>query len=448
MNRLIETKPAPGTPAAWNFPSVTRTQGEGVTVVAAHLPGRPMVMLNVVVDAGGVCDAPGKEGTASLVAAALLKGARGLGEEDLAIAFETVGATPSGGAGFDSASFGLQAPAGLLGQASALLADVVRRPTLDTDEIEKLRQQRLDGFAASRSNPNYMAALAARQAYFAPDSRFAINGEGNPDSIEAITVDDVRGFHAERWAKAPLTVIVTGDLTGVDLDGIAAAFGADTVVPPMGAASYEIKGGGRRLVVTHLAGSVQSVLDFTAPGPKYDIPDAAELSVGQSVVLAAFSARVNQRLREDLGYTYGARGSFNRDRDGGTLSIGTQVRNEVTAETIKETFAVLDASLGAVPLTDDEVEQARDNLVAKFAVNYDGPGAVASAIGNRVVHGLADDDRDVMLAKLKMVTTAQANEAWRKYVNLDEVLVSVAGDIGAIRESLQTLSMPIIEASA
>lgn len=446
MTALIEDKPAAGARVAWSFPAVTRTSAQGVTVVAAHLPGRAMVSLNVIADAGATAEPAGLEGIAEVTMTALLRGARGLDEEALAIAFETVGATPSEGADFDHASLSLSAPGGLLNQAAELVADVVRRPTLDPDEVRKVRDANIDQLAAAEAEAQYVADRVGRKAFFSAESRFAVSASGLPDPLRSVDAEAVKAFHAARWAASPLTVVLVGDLTGVDLDAIAGAFAVEVVPTPRATTSAAIAGGGRRIVLTDMPGSVQSVLDFTAPGPRYDIPDAPQLHVAQAIVLAAFSARVNQRLREDLGYTYGAMGSFSRDRDGGTLNLGTQVRNEVTADSIRETIAVLEASLGEAPLTDAEVEQARENLISKFAVQYDGASAVAGAIVMRVVHDLADDDRDVMLARLHQVTTDQVNEVWRKYVNLDELLVTVVGDASQIRESLESLDLPIIDA--
>ncbi len=445
MNTLITTRPSPNASPPWTFPAITRIVTDGVTLLAAHLPGRPMVALHVVADAGASAEPAGRWGVAGLTASALLKGARGLDEDALAIAFESVGASPTGASGFDHATFSLSTPAGLLADAAALVADVVRRPTLDPTELADVRQQALDGLAAAEANAAHVCGRSARRGFFEGGNRWSVAAGGTIETLGALDAGTIRDFHADRWARSELTIVLAGDLDGVELETVAAAFSVtDARGVPAGIAEPQPTGGGVRIVLADMPGAVQSVINLIAPGPAYAIADAAPLHVAQAVVVAAFGARLNQKLREELGWTYGASGSFQRHRDGGMFLFSTQVRNEVTAGTITETLALLRASVLDAPLTDAEVEQARDNAVSKFAVAYDGAGAVAGALVNRASHGLPDDERDVMLANLKAVTTEQANAAWRTRLDLDDVVIAVAGDAAEVRESLVATGVPVI----
>lgn len=156
---------------------------------------------------------------------------------------------------------------------------------------------------------------------------------------------------------------------------------------------------------------------------------------------------MNLRLREELGYTYGASGGFVQLRDGGWSRAACSVRTEVSADAVAELAGVLRAGVEE-GLEDAEVTQARENLVRRFPVRYDGPSAVASALVNRVHNGLDDDERDRRLAELREVDTARATAALEAALPAGELAITVAGDASALRDELADLGLgPVTEVS-
>ena len=164
----------------------------------------------------------------------------------------------------------------------------------------------------------------------------------------------------------------------------------------------------------------------------------------RTALVASFSSRLNLRLREELGYTYGASGGFVRLRDGGWARAGCSVRTEVTADAVRELVEVLRTTV-ADGLDDAEVAQARENLVRKFPVRYDGPGAVNGALVRRVHNNLPDDERDQRLAALRDVNTARATAALRDALGTDRLAITVAGAGDEVREDLAALSLGPVE---
>jgi predicted Zn-dependent peptidase len=420
---------------------VRRIELDGLDVVAAHLPSRPIVQAVVVLDAGATADVAGAEGVASLLGDAVLKGAGGRGEHDLAVAFERVGAVPGTGVRMDRAEVAVDAPTGLLEEALALLADVVRRPTLDPTVLEDVRATRIDRLRARHTDATYRADRALPSALFASDSRYHLPGGGDLTSLEALETDAIAGFHAARWARGRHTLVLVGDLDGIDLAHVAAPLTGDVVGAPSAGTTPTPAGHGPRVALVDVPGSVQSVLRLGVPGPAFGTqPDEAALEVAQAAVYGSFSSRLNLRLREDLGYTYGASGGLGRLRDGGWLRVGASVRTEVTADAVRETVEVLRTAV-ADGLTEDEVDQARENLVRRYPVRYDGTGPVAGALVQRITHGLDDDERDVRLAELRDVDAASASAALVAALDVENLVAIVAGDAGAVRGELEALDL-------
>lgn len=440
MTGLVETRPPSAATPAWSFPAVQRASLPGVDVVASHLPARPLVHATVLVGHGAIADPLGREGTAATLGEVVLRGADGRDQHELAVAFERVGAVPGVTTRYERTELSVEAPAGLLPDALGLLATVLRAPTLAAAEVDKVRRARIDRIRSRATDVGARAARAAQPALFSSTSRFSLPSSGDVAQMEALGHDDVVAQHEQRWRDCPVTLVLAGDLDAVDLAEVARPLSVDATATPAASTTDAVGAGGTRVVLADVEGAVQSVLRVVAPGPRFGVGDDAALEVGQTALFGSFTSRLNMRLREELGYTYGARGGFTRLQDAGWATVGCSVRTEVTGDAVGELVGVLRTALDE-GLRDDEVEQARENLVQRFPVRYDGPGAVVGALVRRAHHGLPDDERDQHLADLRAVTTEDATAALREHVAIDDLVVVVAGAADEITDQLESLDL-------
>lgn len=440
MTTLVEQRPGALATPPWSFPGVRRVEADGVEVVAAHLPARPLVQVAVLLQTGAMHDPDGHEGLASLLGSAALRGAGGRDEHALAVAFERVGAVPEVNVRFERTELSLEVPGALLREGLGLLADVLRTPELAEGEVTRVRDSRIDRLEARRSDASFRVARAGSRTLWAPSTRWSVASSGSTDTLATISPDDVAALHCARWSAAPVTVVLAGDLDGVDLAAAVEPLTGATDVPPVGAVTPAPAAEGVRLHLVDVAGAVQSAIEVRTVGPAFGEGDEAGLEVAATALFGSFSSRLNLRLREDLGYTYGASGGFVRLRDGGWSRAACSVRNEVTADAVAEMVGVLRTGV-ADGLEDAEVEQARESLVRRYPVRYDGPGAVAGALVRRAHNGLDDDERDRRLAELRQVDTGRATAALRAALDTDHLAVTVAGAAGEVRDGLADLDL-------
>jgi hypothetical protein len=160
---LVVERPAAGPPRPWSFPSFDRLDVAGGRVLAAHLPGGPLAVVQLVADAGAVTEPAGQEGVAELVVQALSEGAGDRDAYAFAVAGERLGASWAASAGWDALRCGFEVPVSELAAATDLLADAVRRPRLDSPTLSRLRDERLDEIRIEHSQPvsRAMTAFAA-----------------------------------------------------------------------------------------------------------------------------------------------------------------------------------------------------------------------------------------------------------------------------------------------
>jgi len=443
MPILLPDVPAPGAPRAFRFPAIEHGGEAGAQLRAVHLPGRPLARLMVVADGGTWTEPDSAWGAAALLSRAFQRGAAGLGVHDLAVAFERLGASPSFGAGTDDAEAYITVPPALVGDAAALLAEVVRRPTLAESDILEVRATLVDEHVTAMTEPATKADRALLSAVWDPMCRLSVGSSGTEATVAAIEPEVLRGFHASRWRQVPLTVIVVGDLTVIDAPAVARRFagaGDATRTQPQVAAS----GAARRILVVDVAGAAQSQVAFGRPGPAHGHADAEALDVALSAATGSFSSRLNTRLREELGYTYGVRATMTRWRDTGLFSSSFSVRTDVTADALRETLAVLDGAIDG-GLDDDEIVQARANLVERIPVGLDSPDAITTAVARLVVLDLPDDHHEQRLARLRDVDTSAANAALRQHVATNDLQLVVVGDADAIVDDLRNLDLAPVD---
>jgi predicted Zn-dependent peptidase len=155
---VIAERPAPGTPRPYDFPTVaTARLANGVRVLVADLPGRPLISASIVLPVGAADEPDAVGGSAVLAARALTEGTERYDALGLTEATERLGASLHAEAGWDATSVSLDVPASRLEPALELLAEVLLRPTFPAEEVERLRDERLNDLLQAQADPRRRA---------------------------------------------------------------------------------------------------------------------------------------------------------------------------------------------------------------------------------------------------------------------------------------------------
>jgi predicted Zn-dependent peptidase len=442
---LVGERPAPGEPLPWSFPSFERHDVAGGRVIACHLPGKPLAVVSLVLSAGAMSEPAEQEGVALLLARALSEGTTHRDAYEFAVAGERLGATWRADTDWDSMRCGFEVPAGELLAATELLAEAIREPALDEATLLRVRDERLDEVALDLSQPGARAAMAFADAVFTDDSRYSRLDGGDLDSLERLTPDDIRAFHRDRIGPSVATLILAGDLGRTDVNAVGRALydGWDSAVTPAPAPTVSSTGGPRRIVLVDRPGSVQSMVYAGHAAPSRSTPDYVPMTTMSLALGGMFNSRLNLKLREEKGYTYGAFGAFDCRRDGGVFAARAAVQSEVTGAAVNDLMAELE-SMHADGLTADELERARSYRAGIFPVNFAGPGSVASGLGDIVIQGHPDDHFDRLRAEIQATTLDQVNATATSRLRPDDTVIVVVGDAAAVQGDLTGLPLEVV----
>lgn len=437
------TRPAPGPLRPYRFPTVERrTLPNGLQILVATVRDFPVVTLDLLVPAGALADGEPRAGLASLTAALLESGAGDRDAAALAEAVDGLGLSLDASTGWDTAQVGFTALRSRLDDGAALLADLVLRPHFPAGEVERLRDQRLASLASARGEPAGLAGEVAARSYFAPGVPFGRPLGGLAATVAGLQRTDVADFHAARYVPEGAVLVAAGDL-GAD-EAVALAerhFGGWTGGGALrSAAEATPQAGGRRVVLAHRPGALQSAVRVGHVGMERTAPDYFAATVMNSILGGMFTSRLNMNLRERLGYTYGVSSGFTMRRLPGPFQVSTSVQTEVTAHAVSEILREIDG-VREGGATAEELADARTYLADVFPIGNQTTDGVAGRLQAIATYGLPDDYyqryRDALLA----VTGDEVHEAARRRLRPDETVVVVAGDADAVSGPLEALGI-------
>jgi predicted Zn-dependent peptidase len=264
--------------------------------------------------------------------------------------------------------------------------------------------------------------------------------------VPRVDRDAIAGRHASVMRPDAATLIVAGDIDGLDITGEAiAAFGGWSA-PSSGLAAGGPSAArpGRRIVVVDRPGSPQTELRVGHLGVPRSTPDFHALSVLNAIVGGLFNSRLNNLLREARGYTYGINSSFDMRRHAGPFTVRCAVQTEVTVPAIVDILGEL------TRIREGEVEAAeltiaRDYLVGVFPLRFESAAQVASSITGLVVNGLPDDELDRYRPAIAAVTAEQILAAARTHIRPDEASIVLVGDAARFGDALRDAGLGEVE---
>jgi zinc protease len=433
---VIPTRPTPGVPRPYAFPSFERGRlTNGLTVITVHLAGRPLVSASLVIRNGAVDEPSGEAGATVLAARALSEGTERYDAIALVEASERLGASLHAETSWDAMTAGVEVPASRLEPALELVAEMVGRPTFPAGEVERLRDERLNDILQARADPRRRADEAFVDAIYTPDSPYHRPASGLPETVAPLTRDHARQSWERGMDPAALTLVVGGDLGGVDVPAIAERLFGSWRAPaglapqaPIVARSALTE---RRVRLVHRPAAVQTEIRVGHPGLPRKIPDFHALSVMAAILGGLFNSRLNRNLREDKGYTYGAGAGFDLRRAAGPFAARAAVNTEVTVPAVTEMLSELER-MRDEPVTDDELAAARDFLVGVFPLRFETPGPVVGSIAGLVVHDLPDDELAHYRAAIEAVTGDDVHRVARDHLHLERAGIVLVGDADAI----------------
>jgi zinc protease len=442
----VATAPVLGAPPKLTLPSVQRASlPNGLTVQVVEMHAVPVVRATLLIPGGARLDGA-RPGLATFTASMLTEGAGTRDAFALAAETEFLGASLRSSASWDATIIALSAPKRTFAQGMELLADVLLRPTFRVADITRQRDLRLASILQQRDQPAAVAGAVFTKLVFPAGHPYHGSIGGDSASTAGLDSATVRNYWTRAASPRGATLIVTGDITLAEAKALAStALGGwtvparpFTVTPPAALATPPRPA--TRIILVDKPGAAQSVINIGAPGVPRSSPDYAAIQLMNTILGGSFSSRLNDILREEKGYTYGARSSYSWRPVPGPFLASAAVRTNVTDSSLAIFFRELER-IRDTPVSASELDRARNYLVLGSLGDFETTGDVASELASLNTFGLPLATIPRELDAVKKLTVSDVQQAARRYIDPAHLTVVIVGDIAKIRPGIEALKI-------
>ena len=432
--------PKPTANPKFTLPTIEKTKlSNGLEVWLVKQQELPIVSMNMVFKSGTTADPQGLSGLGGTTASLLDDGTKTRTAVDIANEVQSIGARLSTGSSTDSSGVEMLTLTKNLDKALDIYADVIQNAEFPETEVETWRKRTQIGLLQRRDNANAISNIVYNRILYGDNHPYGVTlGEA---SVKAIKRDDLKRFYSTYYRPNNAVLIVAGD---VDMK---------TLTPKLEAKFKDWKAGEisamtlpnapvrdkAAIYVVDKPGAAQSVISIGQIGVARDNPDFFPLQVMNTILGGGFTSRVNMNLREDKGYTYGARTGFAFRRGAGPFSASAGVQTAVTKESVMEFLKEIRGIRGEIPVTQAELEYNKQSLIRRFPASFETVDQIAGQLANSVIYNLPDNYFADFITRVNAVTLEDVNRVANKYLTPDKLAIVVVGDRKTIEPGLKEI---------
>ena len=412
----------------------------GVKVIIMPDHRLPLVDWSLTLRRGSHSDPEGKEGLASLTADMLRHGAGDLSYEQLNLELESRGISVGAGAGGDTSSLNGSSTTPQLQRGFELTRLVLAQPTFPEDEFRKLRERAINSLSLSREDPRTVAGWELDAALYGDSP---LGEHATPESVAAITVDDVKQFYRTHFRPQGAILMISGDVTverGRELAKQLLAGWADgpTEAPPEVAYDLPQLPPKRRIVLVDRPGGQQAVIRMGVRA--FDIRSEEKYAgaLASAILSSGIDSRLGRYVRAEKGYAYGVSGRFGPGRQAGAFVGATDTALETTAAAVEAMFKVFE-DVRTAEVTPVELAEAKTRVAGSFVMDLQTISQQASYRVSGILNDFPIDYYDRYPERLDEVAAAEVRDVLAKYVKDGEMAIVVVAPAEAVKSQLEKL---------
>ncbi|HEX8383319.1 MAG TPA: pitrilysin family protein [Sphingomonas sp.] len=429
--------PQPAAPIAAVLPQPVETRlVNGLRVVTVERHDLPIVTASLVASGGAATDPAGRAGASGLTSALLTKGTATRSATEIARAIESLGGSIESGSSRDGASIDVTVKSDQIAPAMAILADVAVHPAFKPDEIERARAQSIDAVNVEFKDPAQLARLVAARAVFG-SAPYGAPAEGTPESLKAITRDDVQRSYRATWTPASATLLMVGDITPTAARALAERhFGGWRAIGPAGAAPVVAAAAEPRVVLVDMPDAGQAGVVVARPAITRTDARFYPLAVANTTLGGGFSSRLNQEIRIKRGLSYGAASSLSARRQGGVIEARTQTKNPTAPDVVAIIVEEM-RKLGTAPAPAAELDTRKAVLVGGFGRAIETTAGIADILGDYLVQSVPLSELSRYTGAVQGVDPRAVQAAAAELLDPARASIVVVGDARQFADALR-----------
>jgi zinc protease len=441
------SRPIPGMNPTVELPNVWEGQlANEVRLLGVDNKETPTTTIRAVFELGGRDEVIGKAGITSLMASLMSEATTERTAAEFAEALERIGASVSVSASTYQTTVTLNTLTKHLDAALELMQERLLKPAFLEEDFNRVKQQTLEGLQQQRKSPGPLAALAADVVLYGKENPIAYPNAGLPATVESISHAELVAYYQENIPSRLGGVLISSDLGQQELAQKLSGLGTLAVMSVERTAGGTAKAmNGRTVYLIDKPGAAQSSLRLVHAGIPYDaFGDYYKAYLGNFILGGAFNSRINLNLREDKGYSYGARSGFNGGPEVGSFRVSTDVNKEATAASVTEILNELE-KYDAEGMNSSDFEFMQNAIGQSEARSYETPNAKLGLLSRVLLYDLPSDYRRQQQQILRSAEPSDLNAVIQRLLDPENLGIVVVGDKASVSAELEALGMPIVE---
>lgn len=419
----------------------------GAKLVVSERHNLPLVYVSINFIGGAANFEPAnKAGLASFVSSMMLEGTTSRTGDQLAAAMQQLGSEVNVFIGSESGTINVFVMKDKLEPMLGILQDVLLHPSFPDAALERLRGRTLINLQQAKDRTTSIASVVFPKLLYTTDEPY---GRSMTEaSAKAITRADLVKFHNDYFKPGRAEITVVGDIAPADakrlLDKSLAAWPAggskpsfDYPTPPAPKTTT--------IYLVDKPGAAQSTFAIGEVGPPRSTPDYYALRVLNSFFGEQFQSRLNANIREQKGYSYGVASRFAYGRGPGAFRAGGDIVTAKSDSALIEFMKELRGIRGERPITDDEMQSAKNALIQSLPARFASVGSVSSSISEIYTQDLPEDYYQSFVTHVNAVTKDDVLRVANKYIDPQHLAIVIVGDRAKIEGPLAATKIaPIV----
>ena len=409
----------------------------GLTVLLLEKHGVPLINLYAIVKTGAAADPAGQDGLASVTAGMLRKGTKARTAQQFAADLDYIGGTFEADAGADFSSVSAEFLTKDVARGLDLFSDALLHPTFPQAEVEKLLAQSVDAVRGAKDDPQQVLGLYY-YGYLYGTHPYGRPSGGDEVSLQRIKRDAIAKFYETNYAPGNTLLAVAGEFNGAEmrkkLEDVFGGWPVRAVAAPPIAPDPPAKG--KRLLLVDKDDATQTYFAFGNVGIARNDPDRVAIRVVNTIFGGRFTSDLNEALRVESGYTYGASSFFDARKAPGPFGIFSFTKNETTGPAIDLAVQVLQ-KLHKNGVTDEQLKSAKSYIKGQYPPNIETSRQLAQIIATHEFYGLGDDEINQLEARVDAVTPEMAKQVIQKHFPSESLVFVLIGKASEIRAAVE-----------
>ncbi|HCU19591.1 MAG TPA: peptidase M16, partial [Bacteroidales bacterium] len=409
-------------------PVWTGTLANGIKISGITHTELPLVQYSVIIEGGHLLDVPEKAGLANLTAAVMNEGTKNKTPEELEDAIKLLGASINVSAANENITIRVSALARNFEKTIALVEEMLFEPRWDEEQFNLAKSRIINNIKRNQANPSYLASTTLNKLIFGKDNILATELSGTEATVSAMTIDDLKGFYEKNLSPSLTKFIVAGN---IDLGRVEKALSGlnskwqpkDVPLPQVTISEQPLKS---QIYFVDVPGAKQSVIYIGTPSISRTNPDYYPAYVTNYKLGGSFNGVFNLILREEKGFTYGARSGFSGAKNYGTFTASSMVRTNSTLESVTIFKTEMEKYRKEMP--QEYIDFTKSALLKGNALNFETLWDLLNMLNTMAMYGLPADYIKQEEAFVKNLTVEKQLELANKYIDPARMYYVVVGD--------------------